>query len=215
MNLAAPPPPHEANIYHKLSHLYEGIFAPFFMRRVHSTIRGLNIPRGARVLEVGVGTGLALPAYPEHAEVTAIDLSDEMLLHARQKIEQHDWQHIEVRQMDALELEFEDESFDYVLAFHLVTVVPDCHRLMHEMTRVCKPGGTIVIINHFRSPRPWIAGMVDCLNPLTNLLGWRTTLKYEELVEPAPIKIVRRFKTAPQSLFTVVIAQKMEDERDN
>jgi phosphatidylethanolamine/phosphatidyl-N-methylethanolamine N-methyltransferase len=202
------PAPHKSRIYHNLSRFYDRIFTRFFMRRIHSTIAGLDMPPTARVLEVGVGTGLSLPAYPAHAEVLGIDLSPAMLQHAQEKIEQQGYKHITLRQMDALNLELPDASFDYVMAFHIVTVVPDCGRLVREITRVCKPGGTIVIINHLRSPRRWIAALVDLVSPFTHLLGWRTTLSYEELVGAAPIKVVRRFKTSPRSLFTVIIAEK-------
>ncbi len=213
--MSGPKAPHESKIYHRLSHVYDSVFTPFFMARIHQTIRRLEIPPGARVLELGVGTGLSLEAYPEHAEVVGIDLSESMLTHARQKIDEHGWKHIELRQMDAMNLEFVDGSFDYVMAFHLVTVVPDPKRLMHEMTRVCKPGGTLVIINHLRSPRPWVAGFMDALNPITRRMGWQTKLSFENLVAGVPVKVLRRYKTSPQSLFTVVIAQKPSSSADN
>jgi phosphatidylethanolamine/phosphatidyl-N-methylethanolamine N-methyltransferase len=207
--------PHESRIYHSLSRFYDTIFTRFFMARILSTIRGLNIPAGARVLEVGVGTGLSLSAYPEHCQVTGIDLSEEMLGHARRKAQAHGWEHVELRQMDAQNLVFANESFDYVMAFHIVTVVPDCDRLMRELTRVCRPGGVIVIINHLRSDRPWVAAIVDRLSPLTNLLGWRTTLKYEDLLATVPVKVRRRFKTSPRSLFSVIIAEKLASSKSD
>lgn len=201
--------PHESRIYHAAASWYELFFSPFFRRRILATIRGLEMPAGSRVLEVGVGTGLSLDAYPRHVDVTAIDLSEDMLAHAQRKIDAHGWDSIHLQQMDALNLTFAGESFDYVMAFHIVTVVPDHRRLMHEIVRVCKPGGTIVVINHLRSPRPWIAGAVDLLSPVTNFLGWHTRLTFEDLVDGAPIEVLRRYKTSPQSLFTVVIARKL------
>jgi phosphatidylethanolamine/phosphatidyl-N-methylethanolamine N-methyltransferase len=203
-----PAVPHSSRLYHGLARFYDGIFTRLIVRRIHAMIAGLQVPPGARVLEVGVGTGLSLPAYPAHAEVLGVDLSEAMLQHAREKVERHGWRHVALRQMDALNLELPDASFDYVTAFHLVSVVPDTRRLMAEITRVCKPGGTLAIVNHLRSPRRWVAALVDLLNPVTRRLGWRTTLSYEELVSAAPIRVVRRFKTSPTSLFTVLIAEK-------
>jgi len=200
--------PHRSKIYHNLSRFYDGLFAPFFQARAQATIRKLQLPPGAKALEVGVGTGLSLDAYPAHADVTGIDLSEGMLTHARAKIARKGWEHIHLQPMDALNMTFEDNSFDYVFAFHLVSVVPDSARLMREMVRVCKPGGKIVVINHLRSERKWIASLVDLLGPITNSLGWHTKLTFQDVVTPAPLDEVVRYKTSPQSLFTVVIARK-------
>jgi phosphatidylethanolamine/phosphatidyl-N-methylethanolamine N-methyltransferase len=165
------------------------------------------------VLELGVGTGLALAAYPQHVRVTGIDLSPEMLAQAQQKIEQAGWTHITLRQMDATNLEFDDDVFDYVTAFHLVSVVPDHRRLIAEMLRVCKPGGTLLVVNHLRSERRWLAFLIDRLNPLTRHLGWRTDLRFADLADHPQLIVQRRFKVNPRSLFTVVMATKAERSR--
>jgi phosphatidylethanolamine/phosphatidyl-N-methylethanolamine N-methyltransferase len=202
--------PHESKIYYEFSHLYDRIFTRFFYPRIVSTIRSLRIPAAAKVLEVGVGTGLSLPAYPQHADVTGIDLAPEMLEQAQRKVNTEGWRHIRLLQMDALDLKFEDGQFEYITAFHVVSVVPDHTTLMKEMVRVCKPGGTLVVINHFRSRRAWLATMVDRLDPVTRKLGWRTTLKCSDLFAEVPLRIERQFKTSESSLFTVVIARKPE-----
>jgi phosphatidylethanolamine/phosphatidyl-N-methylethanolamine N-methyltransferase len=201
--------PHHSAFYHGLSNLYDAVFSPFFQARAQATIRSLKIPPGAKVLELGVGTGLSLDAYPSHAQVVGVDLSEEMLAHARRKIAQRQWTHIELVRMNALELSFPDETFDYVMAFHLLTVVPDLPQLMRQIVRVCRPGGTVVLINHLRSERRWLAALVDCLSPITHLLGWHTKLGFAELERVAqPLVFLRRYKTSPYSLFTVMIARK-------
>jgi phosphatidylethanolamine/phosphatidyl-N-methylethanolamine N-methyltransferase len=203
--------PHESKIYYEFSHLYDRIFTRLFFPRILSTLRSLHIPPGAKVLEVGVGTGLSLSAYPRHADVTGIDLAPEMLEQAQRKVTREGWRHIRLCQMDALDLKFPDEEFDYVTAFHVVSVVPDHEGLMREMARVCKSGGTLVVINHFRSDRRWLARFVDKLDPITRKLGWRTTLQWPQLFEHVPLRIERRFKSSQTSLFTVLIATKHSD----
>jgi phosphatidylethanolamine/phosphatidyl-N-methylethanolamine N-methyltransferase len=200
--------PHRSSIYHKLSRFYDALFSPFFQARIHATIRKLRLPAGSKVLEVGVGTGLSLEAYPEHADVLGVDLSEDMLSHAAEKIDKNGYRHIKVRPMDALNLEFADDSFDYVMGFHIVSVVPDSARLMREMVRVCKPGGTVVVINHLRSERPLVALSVDMLRPITHLLGWHTKLRFEDVVGPVELQEVERYKTSPYSLFTIIVAKK-------
>jgi phosphatidylethanolamine/phosphatidyl-N-methylethanolamine N-methyltransferase len=200
--------PQESQLYHQLSRLYDPIFAQVFGPRIRRTIRSFDIPPQARVLEVGVGTGLSLSAYPTDVRVTGIDLSSNMLSRAQKKLDRWGWDHISLRQMDALNMQLEDESFDFVFAFHVVTVVPDPDRLVREMLRVCKPHGRIVIINHFRSERRWVAGLMDRLDPVTRRLGWSTTLGLPELVDTTPLNVERRFKTSALSLFTIVTAKR-------
>ena len=200
--------PHESKIYSEFSRYYDKIFENVFFPRIKRVIGELNIESGSEVLEVGVGTGLALSAYPTSCHVTGIDLAPDMLERARRKVTREGWSHIDLAVGDAQDLDFPDESFDYVTSFHVVSVVPEPKRMMQEMVRVCRPGGTIVIINHFRSERPVIASVVDRLDPVTRKLGWRTTLRMGELLDSVPLELVRRYKTSPQSLFTVMIARK-------
>jgi len=199
--------PHQSKIYSEFSRFYDKIFERIFFPRIARVVASLKIPPGARVLELGVGTGLSLSAYPSHSEVTGVDLAQDMLDQAADKIREHGWQHISLRQMDALNLDFASNSFDYVTAFHVVSVVPDAGRMMAEARRVCRPGGKLVIINHFRSERPLIGPLVDLADPVTRKLGWRTTLKLVDIIDGAPVSIEQKFKTSPRSLFTVVIAR--------
>jgi len=199
--------PHRSKIYAEFSHLYDKIFQRIFFPRIERVIRSLHIEPGARLLELGVGTGLSLSAYPQHCDVVGIDLAQDMLDQASEKIREHGWKHITLRQMDAQNLSFPDDSFDYVMAFHVVSVVPDATRLLDEARRVLRPNGTLVVINHFRSERPLIGSLVDMADPVTRKLGWRTTLRLMDMFNGAPITIEQKFKTSPRSLFTVVIAR--------
>lgn len=203
--------PHRSKIYAEFSHLYDKIFTRVFFPRIERVIRSLNIEPGARVLEVGVGTGLSLSAYPPHCEVVGIDLAQDMLDKAAEKVREQGWRHISLRQMDALNLAFPNDSFDYVMAFHVVSVVPDATRLLDEARRVLRPNGTLVVINHFRSERPLIASLVDLADPVTRKLGWRTTLRLVDMFDGASVAIEQRFKTSPRSLFTVVIARNQKE----
>jgi phosphatidylethanolamine/phosphatidyl-N-methylethanolamine N-methyltransferase len=200
--------PHDSRIYADKAHLYDHVFDRVFTRRIEWVMGNLEIASGAEILEVGVGTGLSLDAYPPHCRVTAIDLSNEMLEYAAEKQHPERHAHIELRQGDAQNLEFDDNSFDVVTTFHVITVVPDPHLMLAEMARVCKPGGTIVIINHFSSPRALIRGVVNCMDPVTRYLGWSTRLSLDDLFANSPLKLKRRYKSSPTSLFTIVEAEK-------
>jgi phosphatidylethanolamine/phosphatidyl-N-methylethanolamine N-methyltransferase len=206
--------PHESKIYSDFAHLYEKIFSPFFEKRIHAVIKSLRIPPGAKVLEVGIGTGLSMAAYPTHCEVTGVDLAADMLEKAQEKADENNWRHFRLLEMDALNLTFPDNSFDYVMSFHVVSVVPDPVRMMREIHRVGKPGGSVVIINHFRSTKPVIGPLVGALTPITRHLGWDASLRLSEAFAGIPVHIERCFKTSPFSLFTVVVAQNQKSTRN-
>lgn len=197
---------HQSKIYYELSHLYDLLFKRVFYPRIAAVIRSLNIAPGAQVLEVGVGTGLSLTAYPTQCQVTGIDLAPDMLEQAQEKIDQNGWRHLKLMEMDAMNLKFADNSFDYVMAFHVVSVVPDGARVMREMLRVSKPGATVVIINHFRSRKHFLAALDTAIEPITRRLGWHT-LTLEEVVGDVPLDITRTYKTARRSLFTIVVGK--------
>jgi len=200
--------PHESKIYSEFSHLYDRISFPFFYDRIHTVISSLNIPSGAKVLEVGIGTGFSLGAYPAHCEVTGIDLAPDMLARARQKISENGWTHLRVLEMNALDLDFSDNTFDYVMAFHVVTVVPDPVQMVAEAKRVCKPGGKIVIVNHFTSDFPLLGSLTEALDPITRWLGWRTDLKLKPFIETTNLTVEQIYKTSKTSLYTVLVGTK-------
>jgi phosphatidylethanolamine/phosphatidyl-N-methylethanolamine N-methyltransferase len=197
---------HQSKIYYEFSHLYDLIFARVFYPRIEQVIQSLQVPPGAQVLEVGVGTGLSLAAYPTHCHVTGVDLAPEMLEKAQEKINRNGWRHIKLLEMDALNLKFADHTFDYVMGFHVVSVVPDAARLMREVLRVSKPGATVVVINHFRSRNRVLAALDRAMEPITRRLGWRT-LGLAEVVDGTPLTISRTYKTARRSLFTIVVGK--------
>ncbi len=201
----------ESRLYRQLVPAYELVFPMIFAKRIQRTIRGMALPHGARILEVGVGTGISLCAYPRHCSVTGIDLNEEMLQRANKKIEKEGWQNIELMKMNAERLEFPDASFDVVCAFHVLSVVSRPVTVMNEIVRVCRPGGHVVLINHFRSPNPWIAKVVDRADSVTRVLGWRTDLACDDVVRRLPLRVERRYKSSPLSLFTIVKAQRTED----
>ena len=199
---------HESKLYSEFAPLYDRVFGKIFYSRLERVIEDSHIPRGAKVLEVGAGTGTSFPAYPNHCQVTGIDLAPDMLTRARQKIAENGWTHIKVLEMNALALSFPDNSFDFVMAFHVVTVVPDPVAMINEAQRVCKPGGKIVIVNHFTSDVPVLGSVTRSLDPLTRWLGWRTDLKLKAFIETTNLTVERIYKISKASLYTVLVGTK-------
>jgi phosphatidylethanolamine/phosphatidyl-N-methylethanolamine N-methyltransferase len=200
--------PHQSRVYSDLARFYDFFFGRVFVDREHEIIEGLNLRPGNRVLEVGVGTGIALDAYPPYAHIVAIDPSLDMLKHAADRVKENSWGHIELKQGDALNLDYPDNSFDVVTSFHVLTVVPDPYRMMSEMVRVCKPGGRIAITTHFQSEKAVLAFWSTIINPVTKLLGWSTRLRAGDVMKGHPITLERNERISPISVHTVVIARK-------
>src|SRR5258706_12413833 len=189
--------PHESALYYEFSHFYDAFFGRVFYPRIARVIRSLGIERGAKVLEIGVGTGLSFDAYPRHCQVLGIDLAPEMLEKAQERIGRNGCRHIAVEQGDALALRFPDDTFDYVMAFHVVSVVPNAKQLMAEAQRVCRPGGRIVGINHFRSENRKAARLQHSIDPMTLRLGWTTPLYLRDILDPESLYVERQWKTSP------------------
>ncbi|MCZ6623773.1 MAG: methyltransferase domain-containing protein [Deltaproteobacteria bacterium] len=202
---------HESKLYSDFAPVYDKIFGKIFYSRLRWVIAAMNIPRGARVLELGAGTGTSFPAYPRHCEVIGIDLAPDMLARAQGKIRKNGWTHLKVLEMDALHLEFPDDCFDYVMAFHVVTVVPNPIRMIKEAQRVCRPGGRIVIVNHFTSDFPPLGFVTQALDPVTRRLGWRTNLKLKPFIQATDLKIERVYKLSRLSLYTVLVGCNQKD----
>jgi phosphatidylethanolamine/phosphatidyl-N-methylethanolamine N-methyltransferase len=138
--------------YRLFSGSYDIVFGPVFHPGRKDAVRIANDRPGQRILEVGVGTGLSLPHFRPDSRVTGIDVSAEMLARAQRRAKRLQLAHVKgLHVMDAENLEFPDSSFDAVLALYVASVVPNPARFAAEMRRVCIPGGTIVVVNHFTS----------------------------------------------------------------
>ncbi len=120
---------------------------------------------GTNILEVGVGTGKNFPYYPPNTEITAIDFSEKMISHARKKVEKHKVK-VNLQQMDAQNLEFDDNTFDTVVASFVFCSVPDPIQGLTEVKRVCKPIGKVLLLEHVLSANCILAWLMNLVNPL-------------------------------------------------
>ena len=172
-------------VYDKIASIYDLAYGPVLQpgrRRAMALLASLGTGPGTRVLEVGVGTGLNLSLYPAHCDVTGIDFSSLMLVKADERIAREGLR-ARLFQMDAADLRFPDESFDVVYAPYVISVVPDPASVLREMHRVCRPGGRLLILNHFRSSGPVLSRIEQWLSPRTVHIGFKADLDREALFE--------------------------------
>jgi phosphatidylethanolamine/phosphatidyl-N-methylethanolamine N-methyltransferase len=162
---------------------YDFIFDWIFAPGRQAAIKHLDLTRQHSVLEVGIGTGLNLPLYPETCRLTGIDLSQEMLDKAVERVQTLTMPDVTLKVMDATSLDFGDNEFDRGIATYTISAVPDPVAVLREMRRVVKPDGIIVILNHFRSDRPVTGRLEDLVAPVCTRLGWKSNLPMKPLLE--------------------------------
>lgn len=158
--------------------LFDWVFAP----GRSSAIRHLHLQPNDSVLEVGIGTGLNLPLYPPACRLTGIDLSQEMLDKAVERVQTLTMPNVRLKVMDATSMDFGENEFDKALATYTISAVPDPVSVLREMRRVVKPGGILVVLNHFRSERRVAARLEDLVAPICTRLGWKSNLRLTPLL---------------------------------
>ncbi len=182
-----------------------GVLTSQGRRRAVDYING----RGGKVLEVGVGTGLALPDYMETVEVTGIDYSPEMLNKAIKKQQTEALSPVkELLQMDARELSFADNTFDTVAAMHILSVVPEPEKVMAEIARVLKPGGEVVITNHFARNKGFLAFIEKLTAPLDNILGWHSDFEKQRILGQDALEMTVEKQIPPLGMMTFMVLKK-------
>lgn len=177
-------------VYNRYSRFYDLIFGPVFQSGREMAPILLDLGPGMRLLEVGVGTGLSLPILPKNIHITGIDLSEKMLSYARKRLEKEKLaDNVDLLKMDATSLEFPDNSFDRVLAAYFISTVPDPIKVVEEMKRVCRPGGYLVFLNHFKSENKVVGLFEKVLSPLFYRIGFKTDLVVSDLMKECGLEI--------------------------
>jgi phosphatidylethanolamine/phosphatidyl-N-methylethanolamine N-methyltransferase len=182
---------HIESVYDSYAWIYDLLFGKVFESGRERAPILLKLFPGAKLLEVGVGTGLSLPYCPRHIDLTGIDLSQKMLNRAQKRVESLGLRHVQLRKMDATNLEFPDNSFDRVLAAYFISTVPDPVRVIQEMRRVCRPGGFLVFLNHFHSDNPVLRVFEKALSPVFYRIGFKTDLDLLDLMEASRLEAER------------------------
>ena len=197
-----------ARVYEKQASWYDLWFGPTLHHGRLVAIERMGIKSGDRILEVGVGTGINTSLYSRDCHVTGIDFSSQMLDKARERVRQKGLRHVRLLEMDATHLTFADDSFDIIYAPYLVSVVPDPVQVTREMRRVCKPGGKIVILNHFRSANPILSRLERAISPFTVHIGFKSDLDLPGFLAQADLQPVSIEKVNFPRIWSLVICTK-------
>ena len=190
--------------YRRWAPVYDYTFGAVSTAGRRHAVEIINSGTG-RVLEVGVGTGLALPDYKKHLDVVGIDLAPEMLEKARDRVKAEKLSNVSgLHEMDASNLRFADNSFDTVAAMYVITVVPDPQKVMLELARVTKPGGEVMLVNHF-SQEQGVRGWVERqMAPFADLVGWHSVFDVSRVMVCEDLKLMDRKSLRPLGIFTMM-----------
>jgi phosphatidylethanolamine/phosphatidyl-N-methylethanolamine N-methyltransferase len=195
-------------VYEKLASVYDFVFGPTLHAGRLRAIQRMGIRPGDRVLEVGVGTGINAGLYPRDCIVTGIDLSGSMLEKARERVARKDISNMRLLEMDAADLRFADGAFDIVYAPYLISVVPDPITVAREMGRVCRPGGRIIFLNHFRSRNPLLASIERAISPFTVHIGFKSDLDLPAFLAQADLEPISIEKVNIPRIWSLVTCVK-------
>jgi phosphatidylethanolamine/phosphatidyl-N-methylethanolamine N-methyltransferase len=195
--------------YRRWAPVYDYTFGAVSTAGRRHAVEIINSGAG-RVLEVGVGTGLSLPSYKKHLDIVGIDLAPEMLDKARERVKNEQLVNVSgLYEMDAGSLRFPDNSFDSVVAMYVITVVPDPRQVMLELSRVTKPGGEVMLVNHF-SQEQGVRGWVERqMAPFADLVGWHSVFDVSRVMVCDDLELVDRKSLRPLGLFTMMRFRKL------
>jgi phosphatidylethanolamine/phosphatidyl-N-methylethanolamine N-methyltransferase len=195
-------------VYSVLSRVYDTAFDWALGPGRRRAVGKLPIQPGDRILEVGVGTGLSFPHYPVDCRITGIDIAEAMLQQAVERAASLQREDISLRLMDAHDMSLPDDYFDHVLAPYVISVVPDPEGVMSEILRVCKPGGTIIVVNHFISQNRLLRFFETILTPLTQWIGFRMDLPIDRVKQTPHLTCLAEERVNLAGLWHLLVMRK-------
>jgi phosphatidylethanolamine/phosphatidyl-N-methylethanolamine N-methyltransferase len=196
-------------IYQRWAPFYDLVFGAVFEQGRRAVVAAAERV-GGRILEVGVGTGISLPYYSSASRVLGIDLSEEMLSKARQRVDSLNLSHVEDLQlMDAEALPFPDASFDVVTAQCVVNTTPHPELALDQFARVLKPGGEIILLNRIGAEHGPRLVFERLFQPIASELGWRSDFPWGRFaawlgINPHRMHLLERRPVPPFGHFSLI-----------
>jgi phosphatidylethanolamine/phosphatidyl-N-methylethanolamine N-methyltransferase len=199
--------------YARWAPIYDLVFGPVLDRGRRATIEAAERV-GGRILEMGVGTGISLPAYARTNRIVGVDISEAMLRKAQERVATHGLSNVEMLAvMDATRLGFRDDAFDVVVAQYVITTVPDPEATLDEFARVTRPGGEIILVNHIGAETGLRRAVEQGFAPVARRLGWRPEFRWGRIAQWAErhggVRVVERRAMPPLGHFSLIRIEKV------
>lgn len=178
--------------YERIARFYDIFDLPFEFRRYAGLRKQLFEGAGGRILDAGIGTGRNIAFYPPQGQVTGIDLSAAMLGRAAKRRDRLGAS-VDLLEADALHTGFPGQHFDAIVASFLFCVLDETQQLLalREMRRICKPTGSIRILEYALSKKPVKRFVMHLWEPWVRwAYGAAFDRNTEQYVHAAGLKIV-------------------------
>jgi phosphatidylethanolamine/phosphatidyl-N-methylethanolamine N-methyltransferase len=197
-----------AKAYARWAPVYDLVFGAVFERGRTAAVAAAERIGGC-ILEVGVGTGISLPAYARINRLIGVDISEPMLRKAQERVRAERLGHVEgLCVMDGTRLAFPDAVFDVVVGQYVITAVPHPEETLDEFARVLKPGGEIVLVNHIGAETGLRRAFENGFAPVARRLGWRPEFPWARLAAWADrqrdIRLIERRAMPPLGHFSLI-----------
>jgi phosphatidylethanolamine/phosphatidyl-N-methylethanolamine N-methyltransferase len=194
--------------YDRWAPVYDLVFGAVFERGRDAAIAAAERV-GGRILEVGVGTGIALPHYSKDCRLCGVDISEQMLRKAQERVTELGLSNVEgLWVMDAERMTFSDDSFDVVVAQYVVTTAPNPEATLDEFARVLKPGGEIILVSRVGAEAGMRRALEHWFAPAARKLGWRTEFSFERYAKWAErtpgVRLIERRAMPPLGHFSLI-----------
>ncbi|AXJ96201.1 SAM-dependent methyltransferase [Sphingomonas sp. FARSPH] len=208
-----------AKAYDRWAPVYDLVFGPVFRQGRAAAIRAAE-RAGARILEVGVGTGISLPGYSKGSRIVGVDISEDMLDKARDRVRKLGLANVEAIEVgDAEALRYPDDAFDAVVAQYVVSAVPNPAKALDEFARVCRPGGEIIVTTRVSASGGMRGKIEKGLMPITSRLGFRTDFPFSLYVDWAEgrsdVSLIEARPIPPLGHFSLVRIAKHAPTQDH
>jgi phosphatidylethanolamine/phosphatidyl-N-methylethanolamine N-methyltransferase len=194
--------------YARWAPVYDLVFGALFNRGRRAAIAAAE-QVGARILEVGVGTGISLPGYSLQNRIIGIDLSEAMLRKAQRRVANLSLCNVEkLEVMDAERLSFPDASFDVVVATHVISTVANPEAALDECARMLRPGGEMILLSRIGADAGLRHLVETMLQPIVRRLGWRTEFPWDRFARwterRTEMRLIERRPTPPFGHFSLL-----------